>query len=132
MAFTYTTHVRDGYLLVKCQGEPESPADFFEYIRSSILKAHERDITRVLFDESGATLKFKVYDAVLMSDMLDKEGLQTMGIRGAVICNEHDLSACKYFETSLRNRSFNVMMFDTVDKGKQWLLQGVLPAAAPE
>jgi hypothetical protein len=123
MGFSYDSRIRDDYLLVTCTGAPESPEEFFEYIRSSILKARANDIQYVLFNESEATLKFQVYDAVLMSEMLDKEGLQTFGIRGAVVCNPHDFTACKYFETSLRNRAFNVMMFDDIEKGKAWLLK---------
>lgn len=122
MSFTYAFEVKEELLRVKSSGSPETPQDFFNYIKQSILKAQEYGITRVLFDETDATLKFKVYDAVLMSDQLDKEGLQTLGIRGAVICNSHDIGACKYFETSLRNRAFNVMMFDDLETGVQWLL----------
>lgn len=123
MDFAYEHRVEDGYLAVTCHGSPETPEEFLEYIKSSILKAKAHDLSRVIFNETDATLHFKVYDAVLMSDQLEREGLQTLGIRAAVICNGNDLEACKFFETPLRNRSFNVMMFDDVLKGKNWLLK---------
>ncbi len=124
MSFSYQTRIMDDHLLVTSTGAPETPEEFFEYIRSSILKAREKGLRHVIFDETAADLKFKVYDAVLMSDRLEREGLQTLGVRAAVICNSHNLDACKYFETPLRNRSFNVMMFGDLAEGKTWLLGG--------
>lgn len=122
MNFSYEHQIKDGYMIVTSQGSPETPEDFFEYIKSSLLKARANDLSCVIFDESAVTLDFKVYDAVLMSDQLEREGLQTLGIRAAVICNSQALKACKYFETPLRNRSFNVMMFENLREGKSWLL----------
>lgn len=123
MALSYNYQVEDDCLTVACKGTPESPMEFFDYIKSTIMKAKSSNVPCVLFDETAATLSFNVHDAVLMSDQLDKEGLQHMGIRGAVICKAHDLAAYKYFETSLRSRAFNVMMFDNADRGRSWLLQ---------
>lgn len=123
MPFIYDFKLTDGYLLVESAGTPQSPEEFLAYIKAAVQQAHSTGTACVLFDETNATMKFDVYDAVLMSDTLDSEGLQHLGIRAAVICNSHDLAACKYFETSLRNRAFNVMMFDSLETGRNWLLK---------
>lgn len=123
MSLNYRYEFKDGYLLVNCTGSPDSPVEFYEYVRGSVLRAKERDLSCVLFDETDACLKFAVRDAVLMSDKLDKEGLQNLGVRGAIVCCSHDLPAYKYFENSLRKRDFNLMMFDNVVAAKRWLLR---------
>jgi len=123
MPLKYRQELRDGYLLVCCSGSPDSPVEFFRYIKSSVLMARKANLPCVLFDETGVSLKFNVHDTVLMSDKLDAEGLQNSGVRGAIVCSTHDLTIYKYFETSLRNRSFNVMMFDNFVAAKRWLLR---------
>lgn len=117
-------HIQNDCLVVTASGKPESPEEFFTYIKASVMKARASGLYRILFDETKTDLKFNVHEAVLMSDLLDQAGLQHLGIQGAVVCRAHDLAAAKYFETALRNRSFNVMMFDNISEGQNWLHDG--------
>jgi len=123
MAITCEFETKAHYLLSTIHGSPETLDDFFDYIMKIVFESIKEKRNCILVNETDASVRFDVLDSVLLSKRFNKNSLQFLGIRVAIIVQNHALPIYKHFETSLQNRSFNLMAFDDFEEGRTWLLR---------
>lgn len=122
MPLTATFTTTDRYLLVMAQGTAQTADDLTGYALVLVDEARKTGQTRILLDETRATVTLDTFDIVLLADRLDELRVANLGLRAAAICAPASCAAMRSLETALRNRSINYMAFDDRAAAEAWLL----------
>lgn len=124
MKYAFSFEKTGNYLLVKPHGQPADVSDWNRNAEQIFLEADARGVCRVLIDRRNAELDADTMDVIGVSDYLDSQDLQSLGIRLALLADEKDVGIFKMLETALTNRAFNYKLFTDYEAAKAWLSDG--------
>lgn len=122
MPLTTTVTTTDRYLLVEAQGTAKTADDLTEYALFLLKEARKTGLTRILLDETRATITPDTFDIVLLADRLDEMRVANLGIRAAAVCAPASCEVERSIETALRNRSISYRVFYDKAAAEAWLL----------
>jgi len=80
----------------------------------------EKECFRILNDMSSARIEISMVDAFQSPAIMDKSGITRITKRALVVPPDFDKS--EFLETVTRNRGHDLMVFNDIEKAKQWLL----------
>lgn len=121
MNFHYEYEEKAGYLLVVPQGKPKSAEEFGLRVEEMFREAAERGSRCLLVDRLGTEIQFEVLDLVNVSNFLDEQDLQNLGLRVAVLVDADNADLFNKLETSLTIRAFSYRIFGDRNKALAWL-----------
>jgi len=121
MRFHYSYEDRPGYMLVQPVGTPQTAEELGRNAIEMFLKASKTTSKCVLIDRQGEGIHFDKLDFVTVSNLLDENGLQNLGVRVAVLVSQENADQFTSLETSLAIRAFSYKVFGDEQKAVAWL-----------
>jgi len=80
----------------------------------------KRQFKKILVDITDMTGSLKTLEQYELPKLIPEEFKK---VKIAMIDKEEDKNIWKYFETSVRNKGYNMLTFIDIDDAKKWLLQ---------
>lgn len=80
----------------------------------------EKKCFRILNDMSSARIQISIVDVFQSPAIMDNSGITRITKRALVVPPDFDKS--EFLETVTRNRGHDLMVFNDIEKAKQWLL----------
>lgn len=121
MRFHYSYENRSGYMFVQPVGTPETAEELGRNAIEMFLKASKTVSKCVLINRQGAGIHFDKLDLVTISNLLDENGLQNLGVRVAVLVSPDNAKQFTSLETSLTIRAFSYKVFGDEQQAIAWL-----------
>lgn len=120
-SFIHRMEVEKNYIKFTIRGGPSSPQEMASYVGYMIDRAKATGNTRLLVDETYATIKLDLHQAVVDFEVFNQDYINENNIRVAVICAPHSLKAYEFFENNIKACPFDLKVFDSMEDGLKWL-----------
>ena len=122
MPYSQIATVRPEYMLFIGDGSLKDAEEFFEWCMTSIKKAQEHGLNRLLYDNRTLLVEMAQHDVMVVSDRLADMDVQLLGFRFAVVSSRETLELSRFVETTFTNRSATYKTFGSQEEALKWLL----------
>lgn len=119
--FTYKIEEADDFLKIVSSGSPSTTQEMMAYVNHLVKEMKESDCSRILVDETLASIRLEHHEAVSEADLDFFAEIDGMDVRVAIVCASHSLELYKFVEAAFESRSFRLKVFDDLKEGQEWL-----------
>ncbi|WP_316897556.1 hypothetical protein [Pseudodesulfovibrio indicus] len=123
MAFKMSTEIRDGYILCVTTGEIRTADDILEKVEVLRRVGKREGFFRFLMEERRLRLLIDAHEISIAANLLEREGIQTIGGRMATLYNPDYPDAFRLQETMYMNRSLSYRLFREEAEALVWLMR---------
>lgn len=122
MPYTFTYEIKDTHIEAVVSGHVRSYDELEELVGTFTRTLVDSGHTRFLLKERGMDLAIDVHDVVMLTDYVNLEMTQTLGVKVACHYAPCNAKINRAFETCHQNRSLNFRAFARLDDACEWLL----------
>lgn len=89
-------------------------------LKDIVNESEKRQFKKILVDITDMTGSLKTLEQYVFARLIPEKFKK---IKIAMIDKEEDKNIWEFFETSVRNKGYNMLTFTDIDDAKKWLLQ---------
>lgn len=122
MAITYSFKNCEGYLLVTTKGTTENIGDILQYAADIASELSKRDLSRVLIDETQATIKLRFHEALFNLKAFFEKSKSHKTERAALVCDPYSRSLYIYLQEKIAHIiNVKTRIFTDMSSAEEWI-----------